>query len=78
MKKAKIKAKIKAVMTGAITIIISVFITLQVVNVIRFPEKYFTTWKYQLKNDISNGNEAAIRYYNNNYIAKGVILFDEN
>ena len=65
-------------MTGAITIIISVFITLQVINVMRFPEKYLTTWKYQLKNDIINGNEAAIRYYNNNYIAKGVILFDEN
>ena len=69
------KAKIKAVIAGISGIIISILLIMQTANVIRFPEKYFTTWKYQLQQDISNGNKKAIEYYNNNYIKNGIILF---
>ena len=43
----------------------------------RMPEKYCTTWKYQLENDIQSGDAEAIAYYNNNYISKGVYLYGE-
>lgn len=45
------------------------------VDFIRFPECYCTTWKYQLKNDIGAGKPAAVEYYQTNYIDKGKILF---
>ena len=44
----------------------------------RMPEKYCTTWKYQLENDIQSGDAKAIDYYNNNYTSKGVYLYGEN
>lgn len=42
------------------------------------PERYLSTWRYQLKNDIARGDEAAIEYYEENYLAKGIYLFNEN
>ena len=47
------------------------------VDFCRFPDKYITTWKYQLKNEIASGNEKAIDYYNKHYISKGVYLYGE-
>ena len=47
------------------------------IDFIRFPECYLTTWRYQLKNDILSGNQEMIDYYNNTYVANGRILFDE-
>lgn len=44
---------------------------------IRFPECYMTTWRYQLENDIAMGNEKAIEYYNRVYVANDRILFDD-
>jgi hypothetical protein len=46
------------------------------VDCVRFPECYFTTWKYQLEQDIKAGDEDAIRYYEERYIANGRELFD--
>ena len=43
----------------------------------RYPEKYITTLKYQLQNDIKKGNAEAIEYYNDNYISNGVYLYGE-
>ena len=43
----------------------------------RMPDKYITTWKYQLKNEIASGDQKAIEYYNNNYTSKGVYLYGE-
>jgi hypothetical protein len=48
------------------------------VDLCRFPEKYFTTWKYQLKNEIESGDQEAINYYNKYYISKGVYLYGED
>ena len=47
------------------------------VDVVRFPECYMPTFRYQLKNDIARGNEQAIEYYENTYIANGRVLFEE-
>ena len=45
-------------------------------NVMKYPEYYCKTWRYQLENDIKNGNAQAIEYYNNNYVKNNKILFD--
>lgn len=44
----------------------------------RFPDKYITTWKYQLKNEIASGDQKAIDYYNKHYTSKGVYLYGED
>ena len=49
-----------------------------ITDFMRFPDKYITTWKYQLKNEIASGDMEAIAYYNNNYISKVVYLYGEN
>ena len=43
----------------------------------RMPEKYCTTWKYQLKNDIQSGDQKAIEYYNRVYKSNGINLFED-
>ena len=47
------------------------------VDLCRFPEKYLSTWKYQLKNEIASGEQKAIDYYNKHYTSKGVYLYGE-
>lgn len=42
-----------------------------------YPEKYLSTWRYQLKLKIDSGDEAAIEYYNSNYVERGVYLYGE-
>ena len=48
------------------------------VDFMRFPDKYLTTWKYQLKNEIASGDQEAINYYNKHYVSKGVYLYGED
>lgn len=59
-----------------IKIIIVVACLVLFIDVIRFPECYITTWKYQLKNDIARGDKVAIEYYESRYVANGRTLFD--
>lgn len=47
------------------------------IDFVRFPECYLSTWRYQLKNEILSGDQEMIDYYNNTYVANGRILFDE-
>ena len=48
------------------------------IDFVRFPDKYITTWKYQLKNEIASGDQKAIEYYNKYYVSKGVYLYGED
>ena len=57
-------------------IILAVVFAVLMVDTIRFPECYFTTWKYQLENDLKRGNEKAIEYYQTRYIANDRYLFE--
>ena len=43
----------------------------------KYPEKYMTTWKYQLENKLAKGNEEALEYYNDRYVANGKYLFGD-
>ena len=46
------------------------------IDFMRFPECYISTWKYQLKNDLAAGDQKAMKYYQENYINRGRILYD--
>lgn len=61
-----------------LTFVVFCCILLLMVDFVRFPECYLTTWRYQLQQDIANGNKEAIDYYNNNYIANNKFLFKED
>ena len=65
--------KIKTIITLAVII----GVVYSIVDLVRFPECYISTWRYQLKNDINQGNEAAIEYYNSFYVEKGRPLFND-
>lgn len=41
-----------------------------------YPEKYLTTWRYQLQNELKSGNAEAWKYYKETYLKNGVILFE--
>ena len=66
----------------AVLVILVVVLSLLMVgwaaDVLSYPEKYLSTWRYQLKCDIDRGNEMAIEYYEDNYTSKGIYLFGEN
>ena len=47
------------------------------VDFCKYPEKYITTLRLQLRNDLKRGNAEAREYYNNNYISNGVYLYGE-
>ena len=45
------------------------------VSFIKYPEQYITTWKKALRDDLAEGNQKAVEYYNNTYVANGKLLF---
>lgn len=59
-----------------IKLMLIAFILYFVVNFFTFPERYITTWKYQLQEDIKSGDVEAIEYYKEHYTNKGIYLFE--
>ena len=59
------------------TLIVAVLFVALLSGLFKYPEKYLSTWRYQLKCDIEQGNEEVIRYYETNYVANGIDLFGE-
>lgn len=47
-------------------------------HVVAFSELYSITARKALKNDIVEGNQKAIDYYNKHYTSKGVYLYGED
>jgi len=45
-------------------------------DMLRRPEIYMSTYRYQLGNLIEKGDAEAIEYYNNTYLSHDVKLFD--
>lgn len=66
---------IKINITKLIRTLLVLFIISTLISAIKYPEIYFTTLKYQLANDIKQGNAEAIEYYNRVYIANNKQLF---
>lgn len=60
-----------------LVLLIAVSFLTMYVDICKYPEKYLTTWKYQLHNEIKSGNQESIDYYNRVYVANGIDLFEE-
>ncbi len=60
---------------SVLILMIVVLVAILYSDFVKFPETYITTWKYQLQNDIHSGQEGAIEYYENTYVANGRNLF---
>ena len=48
------------------------------IDVVKFPEWYISTWRYQLKNDIKSGDLQAVMLYKNVYVDNNRDLFNDN
>lgn len=72
------KAKGKGKLVSRLAILCALLFAVNMgVSFAKYPEQYLTTWKYQLENDLAKGNQDAIEYYNNNYVANGKQLFGD-
>ena len=69
------KLDLKRFIVSIVTLIAIIFCITVAVDFCKYPEMYLTTWKYQLQNDIANGNKQAIEYYNTVYVENGIELF---
>ena len=67
----KRKKILKELILSASVIFVFAFMTIELIS---YPEKYLTTWRYQLKVDINQGDEKAIQYYEDTYKSKGIVL----
>ena len=76
MKKRKINW-FKLTSFAVILIILSLF-TCLIADFIIYPECYITTWKYQFKNEILNGNKDSIDLYENIYVKNNRDVFKDN
>lgn len=77
-KTIKVRRKRGAQVLTAAILACTVFITLHaVVDFVKFPERYAPILRYQLENDLKNGNVTALEYYNANYVTKGVYLYGD-
>lgn len=76
-KHKRLKIDLRRLFVSTMTIIMTVTFLRFTVDFMRYPDKYITTWKYQLQNEINAGNAESIEYYQTNYIDKGVYLFGE-
>jgi hypothetical protein len=52
-------------------VIVVGFLTTITIDFICYPECYINTWRYQLKNEIKNGDADALKYYQETYISNG-------
>ena len=60
-----------------IIVLLLMFLTINTAkNFAEYPERYVTTWKYQLQKDIEKGDDEAIAYYSKTYLEKGIDLFN--
>jgi hypothetical protein len=74
--KLRIKNKTKF---GSFILMSIIFIAMltAIIGFATYPELYVTTWRKDLKEELANGNQIAIEYYNDKYVAKGKLLFGD-
>lgn len=70
------KKFIKATTTLIVGLVLSITMILTLINFCKYPEEYLTTWKYQLKHKIAEGDQTAIEYYQKVYIDNGKTLWE--
>lgn len=65
-------------MKRLIIIALLIFSTFSFIEVAKYPEEYITTWRYQLEQDILNGDKQAIELYESVYVKNGKDLFKDD
>ena len=80
--KSEMKRRIRIVnkrkFISRIAMLFAIILALNVmVSFAKYPEQYSTTWKYQLENDLAEGNQEALEYYNRVYVSNGKNLFGD-
>lgn len=76
-RKGKFRIRKSEIIIALIVMCLCVSTVSATVNFFKYPEQYMTTWKYQLKNRLAKGNEEALKYYNDRYVANGKYLFGD-
>ena len=77
--KRKIRIKNKRKFISRMVILFAMVLAVNVmVSFAKYPEKYSTTWKYQLENELADGNKDALEYYNRVYVSNGKYLFGDS
>lgn len=71
------KKFIKSITTLVLSIALIILLVIMTVQLINYPEKYLSTWRYQLYQEIQAGDQEAIEYYQKNYLDKGIKLWEE-
>lgn len=71
------KKKIKALTLFILKIFVIILIFQGFAHLMKYPEKCSTTLRRQLYLDLKDNNADAWTYYENTYLANGVILYQD-
>lgn len=72
------KISLKKFFKNLVTLIFVLFMAVMFLDLFVHPEKYSTTYKYQLQNELEAGKPEAVTYYNKKYKSKGINLFGKS
>lgn len=77
MKIVNKKKFVRSITTLLVSIALIILLVIMAVQLINYPEKYLSTWRYQLYQEIQAGDQEAIEYYQKNYLDKGIELWED-
>lgn len=67
----------KQILIILLIVILIVLVFDFIYKIIAYPELFFSTWKYQLKNSVKAGQPEAVEYYQRVYLAHGITLWED-
>lgn len=70
------KKFIKSMSTLIFSIVLIILFAIMTIELINYPEKYLTTWRYQLYQEVNAGDQEAINYYKTTYLDHNITLWD--
>lgn len=70
------KKFIKSMSTLILSIALIILFSIMTIELINYPEKYLTTWRYQLHQEVNAGDQEAINYYKTTYLDHNITLWD--
>ncbi|MBQ8298524.1 MAG: hypothetical protein IJX99_01395 [Clostridia bacterium] len=71
------KRKIKALSIFILKVLTIILILQGLIHLLKYPEICSTTLRHQLHQDLTNNDADAWTYYENNYLASDIVLFQD-
>ena len=71
------KKTIKKILIILLITVFAVLLFDTVYKLVAYPELFFSTWKYQLMNEVRAGDPEAVEYYQRVYLAHGITLWED-